>query len=207
MTLSVWLALLFSSLAISVSPGPGAFAAMSAGYRNGFARGYWVVIGLQLGIVVLLLAVAAGIGALVVASPLAFELVRWTGVAYLAWLGLMQWRSGIAPNLAAADDGLQSWHALLLRGALVNTTNPKGLLFMLAVVPQFLDSTLPLPRQYLILTLTMLTIDMAVMAGYVALAARLLAFLRDSRHVRIANTIFGTLFIVAAIVLALFRSR
>jgi homoserine/homoserine lactone efflux protein len=206
MPLSVWLAFLVACLAISFSPGPGAFAAMAAGLRNGFRRGYWVVIGLQLGIVAILAVVAAGVGALIVASTAAFEALRWAGVAYLAWLGVSQWGNRGSTIAEGSDGDRQTLGALLLRGLLVEITNPKALLFLLAVVPQFLDSGLPLPRQYMTLTATIVCVDMAVMAGYTILAARLLRFLKDPRHVRLISRAFGTLFFGAAVALALFRS-
>jgi homoserine/homoserine lactone efflux protein len=207
MSLSVWLAFLAACLAISFSPGPGAFAAMAAGLRNGFKRGYWVVLGLQLGIVAILSVVAAGVGALIVASTTAFETLRWAGVAYLAWLGVSQWRNRGGTIAEDSDHDPQTRGALLLRGVLVETTNPKALLFLLAVVPQFLDSGRPLTAQYLVLTTTIVSVDMAVMAGYTLLAARLLRFLKEPRHVRLVSRAFGTLFVGAAVALALFRSH
>jgi homoserine/homoserine lactone efflux protein len=207
MSLSVWLAFLAACLAISISPGPGAFAAMAAGLRNGFKRGYWVVIGLQLGIVAILSVVAAGVGALIVASTTAFETLRWAGVVYLAWLGVSQWRNRGGTIAEDSDHDRQTRGALLLRGVLVETTNPKALLFLLAVVPQFLDSGRPLAGQYLMLTATIVGVDMAVMAGYTLLAARLLRFLKEPRHVRVVSRAFGTLFVGAAVALALFRSH
>jgi homoserine/homoserine lactone efflux protein len=205
MALTVWLAFLAASLGISLSPGPGAFASMAAGMRNGFARGYWVVIGLQLGIVAILTVVAAGVGTLIVSSAAAFELLRWAGVAYLAWLGIMQWRSRASALPMRAEAGPQTRRALLLRGFLVDTTNPKALLFLLAVVPQFIDPARPLPPQYLILTATIVAIDMAVMAVYTILAARILRLLQHPRQVRLVNRGFGLLFLGAAAGLAAFR--
>jgi homoserine/homoserine lactone efflux protein len=207
MQLSLWLAFLGACLAISLSPGPGAFAAMAAGLRNGFRRGYWVVLGLQLGIVAILAVVAAGVGALIVASPAAFEALRWAGVAYLAWLGVSQWGKRGSIIAEGSDGDRQTRGALLVRGLLVEITNPKALLFLLAVVPQFIDSGMPLPRQYLILTATIVSVDMVVMAGYTLLAARLLRFLRDPGHVRLVSRAFGALFLGAAAALALFRSN
>ncbi len=205
MSLTVWFGFLAASLAISLSPGPGAFASMSAGLRNGFGRGYWVVVGLQLGIVAILSLVAAGVGSLIVSSRPAFELLRWAGVAYLAWLGLTQWRSETAALAADESASPQSRRALLLRGFLVDTTNPKALLFLMAVVPQFINPEAPLLPQYGILTATIVVIDMVVMAVYTLLAARVLALLRQPRQVRTINRGFGVLFLGAAVGLALFR--
>lgn len=202
---AVWMAYLAACLAISVSPGPGAFASMASGMRNGFFRGYWVVVGLQVGLVAVLAVVAAGVGTLITSSQTAFEILRWAGVAYLAWLGIAQWRSDGRVVLSIADSAKQSRTTLLLRGFLIDVSNPKALLFLLAVVPQFLDLSRPLVPQYLILGATMVSVDMVIMAGYTLLAVRTLHFLESPRHLRFANRAFGLIFIAAAFSLALFR--
>ena len=93
MSLSTWVAFFIASWAISLSPGAGALAAMTSGLRHGFRQGLWTVPGLILGIWTQLLVVGVGLGALVAASPLAFEIVRWVGVGYLVYLGVDQWRA------------------------------------------------------------------------------------------------------------------
>ena len=207
MSLQLWLAFLPASLAISLSPGPGAFASMASGLRNGFLRGYWVVFGLQLGILAIVGIVAAGVGALILSSVLAFEVLRWVGVVYLAWLGLMQFRSDGVLNLQAGtgEQPPESRRALLFKGFLVDATNPKGLLFLFAVLPQFIDPAQPLPGQYAVLAATIVVVDMIVMAGYTFLAARAMHWLASPRHVRWAGRGFGLLFLSTAIGLAFFR--
>ncbi len=209
MSLQTWLALFVAAWAISISPGAGAVAAMSAGLRHGMRRGYWTTIGLQLGILFQLAVVAAGIGALLAASRIAFEAIRWFGVAYLLWLGVQQWRAGARGAALVADDrtapSAPSRRALVLRGFLVNASNPKAVVFMLAVVPQFIDVARPLAMQYLVIAATLVTVDLMVMGGYTGLAAKLLRVLREPRQLRLLNRIFGGFFVVAALVLASFR--
>ena len=91
MDFSTWLTFFAASWAISISPGAGAVAAMSAGLNHGFRRGYFTVFGLVLGIWTQLLVIGLGLGALVAASASAFLVVKWAGVAYLVWLGIAQW--------------------------------------------------------------------------------------------------------------------
>jgi len=205
---AVWLTFFAASWAISLSPGPGAVAAMSAGLDHGFARGYFVTFGLVLGIITQLLAVGVGLGALMAASATAFTVLKWLGVAYLVWLGVQQWRSPAAP-LQAAHDAVVGppvrRRTLVLRGWAMNAVNPKGTVFMLAVVPQFIDPTRPLPAQYAVIGATLVFTDLVVMAGYTALASRVLAALRSARQVRLLNRVFGTLFVVAGVLLATFK--
>ena len=83
MAFDIWLAFFTACWVISLSPGAGAIASMSSGLQFGFLRGYWNVIGLQLALAVQILIVAAGVGAVLTASALAFNLIKWFGVAYL----------------------------------------------------------------------------------------------------------------------------
>lgn len=214
MELSTWLAFFAASWAISISPGPGAVAAMSAGLNHGFARGYFMTIGLVLGIWTQVLVVGLGLGALIAASSVGFALVKWLGVAYLVWLGIKQWRSPAAPIVADADAdaGDPSARALpllrrtlVLRGWMINAVNPKGTVFLLAVVPQFLDLAHPLGPQYAVIAVTLGFTDLVVMAGYTALASKLLRLLKSPRQVRVMNRTFGGLFVAAGVLLATFK--
>ena len=93
----------------------------------------------------------------------------------------------------------------MLRGFLVNATNPKGLLFMLAVLPQFIDPARPQLPQYAICAGTLIFTDFVVMSGYTGLAARVLRLLRAPHHLRAMNRAFGGLFVAAGALLATFR--
>jgi len=206
MEISNWLAFFAASWAISISPGAGAVAAMSAGLNHGIRRGYFTTFGLILGIWTQVLVVGVGLGALVAASAGAFLVVKWAGVAYLVWLGIAQWRAPAQPLVAASESGPQmARRAMVLRGWMINAVNPKGTVFLLAVVPQFLDVTRPLAWQYAIIGATLGFTDLVVMAGYTALASRVLGALREPSHMRAINRLFGSLFVVAGTLLALFK--
>lgn len=206
MTIETWLAFFLASWAISLSPGAGAVAAMGSGLRHGLRHGYWTTVGLQIGIVLQLAVVATGLGALLAASTFAFEAVRWFGVAYLLYLGIAQWRGAGALNVdAAREPGVRTRRALIVRGMLVNAANPKATIFMLAVLPQFVDPGRPLLAQYALITLTMVSVDLFVMGGYTLLAARLLPLLRTPRKARWIGRGFGAMFVLAALALATWR--
>ena len=207
MTLETWIAFFVACWLISLSPGAGAISCMAAGLRYGFARAAWNIVGLILGILFVLAIVAAGLGAILAASTVAFTAVKWLGVAYLVYLGVQQWR---APAFAvSADAAVQPVTAtpreLVLRGFLVNATNPKGIVFMLAVLPQFIDPAAPQLAQYAICGATLALNDAVVMSGYTVFAARVLRLLREPHHIRAMNRTFGGLFVAAATALATFR--
>ncbi len=206
METSTWLAFFAASWAISLSPGAGAVAAMSAGLNHGFRRGYITTVGLVLGIWTQLIVVGLGLGALVAASNTAFLVVKWGGVAYLVWLGVQQWRAPAKPLATRSDATLHvpAFH-MILRGWMINAVNPKGTVFLLAVVPQFLNLHEPQAWQYLIIGLTLSFTDFVVMAGYTALAARVLAALKTPAHMRTINRVFGGLFVLAGGFLSVFK--
>ena len=205
MELSTWLTFFVAAWLISLSPGAGAVAAMSAGVNHGFARGYFMTFGLVMGIWTQVLVVGLGLGALIAASSLAFAAVKWLGVGYLLWLGIKQWRAPAQPMVAATGEAQVTRRTLVLRGWMVNAVNPKGTVFLLAVVPSFLDITRPLTLQYAVIGATLMFTDLVVMAGYTALAARLLRLLKSPTQIRALNRLFGSLFVAAAALLALFK--
>ena len=205
MSFETWLAFFAASWLISISPGAGAVYAMTCGLNHGFPRGYVGTVGLIAGILTSLVVVAVGLGALLAASSSAFEVVKWCGVAYLLWVGVAQWREGGARLEAPSAPARYSARVLIAKGWALNALNPKGILFMLAVVPQFVDPNAPQFAQYATIAATLMFTDIVVMAAYTALAARVLASLRSAAHRRLINRAFGAVFVAAAALLAGFR--
>lgn len=203
MTYQMWFAYMLACWVISVSPGAGAIASMSSGLNYGFKHGYWNVIGLQLALLVQIAIVAAGVGVLFATSPWAFLAVKWFGVLYLLYLAYLQWTAPIQSIDIAVETTQKSASKLLLNGFLVNITNPKAIVFLLAVLPQFLDLSKPQALQYVIMAATMITIDMIVMAGYTGLAAKVLRLLKSPKQQKYMNRSFAILFACAASLLSL----
>ncbi len=195
MDFHVWLAYCVAAWVIALSPGSGAVLSMSHGLAYGVRSTTATIVGLQIGLAVILLVAGAGIGALLLASAVAFTVVKVLGAGYLLWLGWCQWRAPVgdaAPGLAAAgSDTTLSVRQRVLRGALTNVTNPKGIVFMVAVLPQFIDPARPLWLQLLILLGTTIVADVVVMHGYAWLASRLQRWLRSARARRSQNRVFG----------------
>ncbi|SDV09715.1 LysE family transporter [Pseudomonas mucidolens] len=203
MALETWLAFFAASWIISLSPGAGAIASMSSGLQYGFLRGYWNALGLQLGLAMQIAVVAGGLGAILAASSTAFYVIKWFGVAYLVYLAIRQWRAlpaDLSDDTAVRPIGKPL--AMMFRGFLVNASNPKALVFMLAVLPQFVNPQAPLLSQYLILGATMISVDMIVMAGYTGLASKVLRLLRTPKQQKRVNRTFAGLFVGAAAFLA-----
>ena len=163
----VWLAYFVASWVIAVSPGSGAVLAMSHGLAYGVRGASATVLGLQIGLAFILLVAGAGVGAVLVASAGAFMVVKLLGAAYLLWLGFKQWRAPVTLDDGGAQAGppVMRLRQRVLTGALTNATNPKGIVFMVAVLPQFIDPKRPLLLQLLILLVTTLAVARLRAAG------------------------------------------
>jgi len=206
MALQMWLAFVVAAILIALSPGAGAIQAMATGMTHGLRRGYWSIAGMEAGLMLQLALVAVGLGAAVASSIVAFNVVKWIGVLYLVYLAVRQWRSvktDLRAQIGTVVDGGRL--GLLARGFLVNATNPKSLVFFLAVLPQFVVPTAPLLPQYLTIGATMVGVDLVVMGLYTGLAVRLVAWLHTPRQQTILNRVFSGLFATAAVVLSFMR--
>jgi homoserine/homoserine lactone efflux protein len=193
MPLSTWITFVIAATIIAISPGSGAVLSMSHGLAYGLKKTSATVLGLQLGLMLVFAIAGAGVGSLLLASELAFNAVKTVGALYLIWLGLSQWRARAAPGAAAALDAHPSFRRRVATGFLTNATNPKGIIFMVAVLPQFIAQDAALLPQLLILGATMATIDTVVMHGYALLASSMQRWFRDAAAIKKQNRFFGAI--------------
>ncbi|MGE8317422.1 MAG: LysE family transporter [Comamonas sp.] len=194
MDLHTWMAYLAAACIIAISPGSGAVLSMSHGLSYGVRKTSATIVGLQLGLLLILLVAGAGVGSLLIASEPAFNAVKIAGACYLIYIGLQQWRAGGGP-LQGDEAALPAttWRKRCLTGFMTNATNPKGIIFMVAVLPQFMTPERPLWLQLLILAATTIAVDMVVMHGYAASASALRRLLRSGGAMRLQNRVFGGL--------------
>ncbi|ABF07122.1 homoserine/homoserine lactone efflux protein [Cupriavidus metallidurans] len=206
----VWLAYFAACWVIAVSPGSGAVLSMSHGLSYGLKKTSTTILGLQTGLVIILLIAGGGLGALLLASEEAFLVVKTIGAMYLIYLGIQQWRAKVETNPQNSEDKtvrvtIMSRRRRFATGLLTNVTNPKGIIFMVAVLPQFIDPTHALGLQLAILAATMCFVDLIVMHGYALLASRMQGLFRNARAVRWQNRFFGS--VLVAVGTALFFVR
>jgi homoserine/homoserine lactone efflux protein len=194
MDLQTWLAFFAASCVIAVSPGSGAVLSMSHGLSFGVRKTSATILGLQLGLLLILLVAGAGVGSLLLASEVAFSTVKVLGACYLIYVGFNQWRAGdAAPVPGDAQESAGPWQKRCLTGFLTNATNPKGIIFMVAVLPQFMTDARPLWTQLLVMAATTVAVDVVVMHGYAAGASALRRLMHSARAVRAQNRVFGGL--------------
>ncbi|TWC64119.1 LysE family transporter [Herbaspirillum sp. SJZ099] len=202
MAYQTWFAFFVAACVIAVSPGSGAVLSMSHGLNYGVRRTSATILGLEIALVVILVIAGAGVGSLLVASEAAFNTIKVLGAAYLIYLGFSQWRAPVAAekpegealdaaNASAVAVRGQAWWQRCMTGFLTNATNPKGIVFMVAVLPQFIDHDRPLWLQLLVLAVTMVVVDLVVMHGYAFAASRLQRFFRNPKAMKVQNRFFG----------------
>ncbi|HEY1043145.1 MAG TPA: LysE family transporter [Telluria sp.] len=194
MPFSTWIQYAIAAVVIALSPGSGAVLSMSHGLAYGVRKASGTVLGLQIGLVLVLIVAGIGVGSLLIASELAFSVVKTVGALYLIYLGLSQWRARVdaGPSVSGPVQAeVPSFGKRVLAGFMTNATNPKGILFMVAVLPQFIDNSRPLLPQLAILGATMVVIDVTVMHGYAYLAQSMQRFFRDARALKAQNRFFG----------------
>ncbi|CPR16174.1 homoserine/homoserine lactone efflux protein [Brenneria goodwinii] len=204
MTFDWWLTYLLTTFILSLSPGSGAINTMSTGISHGYRGTIASITGLQIGLAAHIVLVGIGLGALLSQSIMFFDILKWLGAAYLIWLGIQQWRSAGSLDMNALASTMPR-RKLLKRAVLVNLTNPKSIVFLAALFPQFIIPHQPQAAQYLVLGATTIVVDIIVMIGYATLAKRISGWLKGARQVRILNRIFGSLFILIGALLATAR--
>jgi len=207
MTILTLLAFAFVAVAVIATPGPTVLLALTNGSRFGVRRACAGMTGAVMSDFILVGAAALGLGALLAASEFWFTVVKWIGVGYLAFLGVLLLRSkgALGERLsAAADSGSGSARAVFLKSFLVAVTNPKGYLFTSALLPQFIAPSQPQIPQYCILALVFALIDFSVMFSYALLGSRAVRVLKRSGTLWL-DRICGATLLALAGSLALYR--
>jgi threonine/homoserine/homoserine lactone efflux protein len=223
MELQTWLIYLLATTGLSLSPGPNSLLALTHGALHGWRRTLFTIAGGAVGFVVLIGLSLFGIGALLKASPMGLVALKWVGGAYLVWLGVQVWRSppiganlgaslgagpasgpAAGPGANAAIDAAgpsPTGGALAWQGALAALTNPKGVLFFAAFLPQFVDPGRSLWLQFAVMAGTFAVIETLTELGIAATAARLRPWL--DRVGQRFNQVCGGLFMLIGAALPL----
>jgi homoserine/homoserine lactone efflux protein len=201
MDMHVWLAYVVTAVVFSLAPGSGTVNSISNGLSYGTRKSLSAIAGLQIGLTLHIILVGAGIGALVAQSATAFTVIKWVGAAYLVWLGIQKWRdkSGLATH---TQGEALSGTKLMSNAVLINLTNPKSIVFLVALFPQFIDPARDQLTQLAVLGVTTVVIDSIVMLGYTSLAAQMGRFIRSDKIMSKINKVFGSMFVGCGALLA-----
>ncbi len=151
MEFQTWLLYLAASIGLSLSPGPNGLLALTHGAIHGHRKALFTISGGVLGFAILIALSLFGIGALLQASLAWLTVLKWVGGAYLFWLGIELWRAPPMDLHASSRVGARPGLALFKEGLLSAVTNPKGILFFAAFLPQFIDPGRSLLLQFAVM--------------------------------------------------------
>lgn len=166
MTFDTLLIFFITTLVIVVTPGAAAIAAASQGASNGASRALAGVVGIASANVVYFILSAIGIASLIIASNVAFSIIKWAGVVYLIWLGLTALLSSGGVIRVEQRAQSASLYRLAAHGFVIEFANPKALLYFSAILPQFIDISAPILPQLLLMGGITLLIDLTIYSGY-----------------------------------------
>lgn len=152
--------------AVMVTPGPSMLLALNNGATYGMRIAGYGFLGAVLADLLLIGAVGCGLGALLQASEQLFAVVKWGGALYLVYLAYVLWRAPAKALSVSASAAVATGKTAFLRSLMVGLSNPKGLLFFSAFLPQFIRPQEPVAMQYMILALVSAIIDCIMMTIY-----------------------------------------
>ena len=200
MDIQSWILYTLAAIGLSLTPGPNGLLALTHGALYGARRTIATILGGSLGFTFVIALSMFGIGALLAASVGLLVVLKWLGGAYLVWLGIQVWRS---PSIAVSREKVGSGSpGLLFRAGLLSAvSNPKGILFFVAFLPQFVDPARSLVVQFAIMATTFVVIEFFYELMVAALADRVQPWL--AKVGKNFNRVFGGVFVAIGVLLPL----
>jgi len=202
----VWLLFVMTEAVLSLTPGPAVLYVLSQAIRRGPAKSVWASWGILSANAAYFVLSATSLGAVIVASYKLFFLIKWLGAAYLVYLGIGSFlgKSSVM-SLPEAGADSRSGVRILRDGFFLQGANPKALLFFTAILTQFIDTRHNIAFQILVLGISSIVVEFAILFTYGQLAGRVLATARSPRFEKVTNRIAGSLLIGAGVGLARLR--
>ncbi|AKH21293.1 LysE family translocator [Sedimenticola thiotaurini] len=189
---------------VSLTPGMCMTLSLTLGMTIGVRRTFWMMAGELFGVGLVAAAAVVGVATLMLRYPVAFELFKYVGGGYLAFLGIQMWRSRgkLAINLECPQQQQVTGMALAVQGFVTAVANPKGWAFFIALLPPFINDQQPMLPQLVVLLSLILLIEFCCLVLYASGGRTLSLFLQQRGNVRLLNRIAGSLMIGVGIWLA-----
>ena len=197
MAIETWFAFTAAAVVLLVIPGPTILTVISYSIAHGRRANVPLVAAVALGDSTALFLSLVGLGGLLATSAFLFMLVKWVGGLYLVFLGIKLFRSGVAMPIAAAVPSTDSKRKLFLNTYAVTALNPKGIIFFVAFVPQFIRTEGNVAAQLWVLAATFVVLATINATLYAVFAASARKFLAGGHAQRAFNTVGGSLLVGA----------
>jgi threonine/homoserine/homoserine lactone efflux protein len=192
--------LLITSIMV-ITPGPIVTLVIATGASQGLRAAFTTVVGTTLGNAILLTAIAFGLSFVLKHAATLFEILRWAGAAYLIWIGIQAWRHAGESSAAVAPRG----HVHFWRGFAVALSNPKTIAFFTAFLPQFVDPSLPVDRQLVVMCTVTVVLAACMDAGWAVAAGLGRAWFMTSWRAKLLGRLSGVALIGGGLWLSLAR--
>ena len=201
MELGTWLLYTAAALGLSLTPGPNGLLALTHGALYGVRKTAFTIAGGAVGFTLIIAASLFGIGALLAASAELLLILKWIGGAYLVWLGIQVWKSPAIGSIATEGVAAVTGTRVFRQGLLAAISNPKGILFFVAFLPQFIVTDSPLFLQFVIMAATFVGIEIVTETVIAVTSEKVQPFL--AKFGTRVNRVFGGMFVAIGIALPL----
>ncbi|MFS1488258.1 LysE family translocator [Vibrio splendidus] len=208
MSFDTWIYYLLAVLVLTASPGPSSLLCMTKGVQSGFKLSIFTALGSLTAITGILTLSFTGLGVIIASSEVVFNVIKWTGAAYLIYLGWKSLRSSQQdydnlPNQQSDSKSVKESAAQhYLCGFIVGASNPKAILFFTALFPQFIDPSIALVPQFTVFALTFAVMELSWLMVYAYLGAKSSNWLFAKGRAKIFNRVTGGVFIGAGALLS-----
>ena len=201
MTWQTWSLYALAAIGLSLTPGPNGLLALTHGALHGTKKTLATIAGGSLGFGLIIGLSMFGIGALLATWAGLLVIMKWLGGAYLVWLGIQLIRSEPINISRSQNAGNGRFRTLFSQGLISAVSNPKGILFFVAFLPQFVNPQESLITQFLLMAMTFIVIEFIYEFTVASLADRIKPFL--VRAGKNFNRVFGGIFIAIGVLLPL----
>ncbi|NOI36873.1 LysE family translocator [Vibrio sp. 070316B] len=208
MSFDTWIYYLLAVLILTASPGPSSLLCMTKGVQSGFKLSIFTALGSLTAITGILTLSFTGLGVIIASSEVVFNVIKWTGAAYLIFLGWKSLRSSqqdydqLPSQQSDSKVVKESIVSHYVSGFIVGASNPKAILFFTALFPQFIDPSLALLPQFAVFALTFAVMELSWLLVYAYLGAKSSNWLFSKGRAKVFNRVTGGVFIGAGALLS-----
>jgi len=188
---------------VSITPGMCMTLAMTLGMSIGVRRTMWMMIGELIGVAIVAISAVLGVASIMLNYPDIFDLLKWVGGAYLAYIGVNMWRSKGKMSIGENKQSDVSRYSLFTQGLVTAIANPKGWAFMISLLPPFISVDRDVAPQLIVLLSVIMLTEFTSMMAYATGGKSLRIFLSQGNNIKWMNRIAGSLMVGVGFWLAL----
>lgn len=203
--LQTWWVYLTLAIVATATPGPAVLLITTNSTLYGWKKAIFNAIGNVLGLLCLGAVTISGLGVILTTSTLFFSIIRFAGAGYLVWLGfkmIVQKNGSFPGTVNTVSSGIASPMKLIFQAFGVAVSNPKAIVFLTALFPQFIDVNTSLPLQFTILISTLMGLSFSFLMIYALMAHKARVWITGTHRIRIISRMSGSLFVGFGLLLA-----